>query len=557
VPATPAGIRAALGPAALVLVLASLAWAYWTAVRAPAVGVFHDDGVYAVTAKALATGRGYRIVSLPSEIPQTKYPFLFPMLLAAVWKVFPRFPENLFWLKLVPLGCALVWGGLAYRLLREQTGSLRVSMAITGLMAVSPWVLFLSTALLSETLFAALVTGALILLERIERGRAGWAAVAGAGFLSSAAFLTRTAGITVMAAVGLILLAGRWKRAAAFALICATLCMPWFWWQNRQAPGAMDHEPYYSRANYRSWNIVLRFTPAQKAKILVQNVVGILIAPAVLMGVPATGAGALLALAVGGLVAGGFARRLARRGLRGLEIFMLLYGAVMLSWAWPPVRFVAPLLPLLLLYGYEGAQAVCQSLHLGARESRALLAALALVLLLEGGWTLAGTALRARETGAVNIPNTRSDDWRQTARMLAWLRENTLRDAVLMGNLDPVFYLYTGRKSVRGFVQDPYLLHYAAVPGAWPLGPASEMLGAIRGYGASYLICAPNASFREGPYLDQLATALVRAHPELFHLVYRSPDSAYRIYAITLAAAGGPLSLKPNFQPNRQLVGSN
>ena len=52
--------------------------AYWLAFRAPAVGIFHDDGIYLVTAKALAEGKGYRIISLPAELPQTKYPILFP-----------------------------------------------------------------------------------------------------------------------------------------------------------------------------------------------------------------------------------------------------------------------------------------------------------------------------------------------------------------------------------------------------------------------------------------------------------------------------------------------
>jgi hypothetical protein len=106
----------AAAAAALATACGGLLWAYTIALRAPAVGTFHDDGIYAVTAKALATGRGYRIVSLPSQMPQTKYPFLFPALLAVVWRMFPRFPQNLIWLKLVPLGCALAWVALSYRL---------------------------------------------------------------------------------------------------------------------------------------------------------------------------------------------------------------------------------------------------------------------------------------------------------------------------------------------------------------------------------------------------------------------------------------------------------
>src|SRR2546422_930358 len=145
------------------LVIAALAVAYAVAWRAPAVGTFHDDGVYAVTAKALAEGRGYRILSLPDEIAQTKYPFLFPALLAAVWRVFPRFPENAVYLKAVPLGCAVTWWCAGYFLVWRKTRDRRVALAVTALVAASPWVLFLSTALLSEMLFALLTVSALLL----------------------------------------------------------------------------------------------------------------------------------------------------------------------------------------------------------------------------------------------------------------------------------------------------------------------------------------------------------------------------------------------------------
>lgn len=551
------GAAIGLGVVSAVAASVFVAWAYWTALHAPAVGMFHDDGIYAVTAKSLASGRGYRIVSLPTEIAQTKYPILFPALLAVVWKLSPRFPENLFWLKLVPFIFTLAWGALAYRLFREETGSAGAAMTLTGWMAVAPWVLFLGTALLSETLFAALMTGALVLLGRLERAEGGRATVAGVALLSSAAFLTRTVGITLIVVGGLVLsMRGRWKQAAAFALICAALCGPWIWWQAQQHSAALDHEPYYSRANYGSWNILLRFTPAEKAQILWQNAVGALLAPAALVGVPATGGGPILALFLGALIVAGFAARLARRWA-ALEIFVLLYGAVVLSWAWPPVRFVAPLLPVLLLYAYRGAQGACAWLRLGARETRVALALLALPFLLQGGWSLRGTALTAAGTGAVRMPGVPQDEWKETMRMFDWIERNASPDAVLIGNLDPVLYLYTGRKSVRGFVQNPYLLHYAADARALALGPAGELFETIRWYGANYLVCAPNASFREGPYLARLIAELRRAHPDRFRLVYRSADARYRIYATVLDACEGHLSLKPNCRSSSRLIGSN
>ena len=545
----------AAAAAGLAAVCGALLWAYTIALHAPAAGTFHDDGIYAVTAQALATGRGYRIVSLPSQMPQTKYPLLFPALLAVVWRVFPRFPQNLIWLKLVPLGCALAWVAFSYRLLREKTGRLPVSLALTGLMALSPWVLFLGTALLSETLFAALATGALVLFSRMERGRRGWGIVAGAAILAGAAFLTRTAGIAVIGAGAMTLLVRhRPRQALAVVLICAAICGPWIGWQLRQGNAASSYDAYYSQANYGDWNILSHFTPAQKARILAQNCLGVLLAPAVLMGVPGTGWGSGVAILAGSLVAAGFVRRLSWRP-QATEILVLLYGGLVVCWAWPPSRFLAPLLPLLLLYGYEGARALCRALPIPARQARVALAAVALLCAVQGAWTLAVMAAAARDTGAVPVPNAPEDDWHEMAGLLAWLNRNTPPDAVLMGNLDPALYLYTGRKSVRGFVQDPYQLHYAA--GAQPLGSAGDMLRAAEWYGARYLVATPNRSFREGAYLKTLTRELTDGYPGWFHLAYQSKDARYRIYAIASASSAAVLSPKPDFPPAHPMLASD
>src|SRR5579864_3565650 len=87
--------KCAISPEGLIVVaLLYLGAIYSICYVAPGYGLFDDDGIYLVTAKSLAQGSGYRIVSLPSAIPQTKYPPVFPALLAGVWKIYPRFPQN-------------------------------------------------------------------------------------------------------------------------------------------------------------------------------------------------------------------------------------------------------------------------------------------------------------------------------------------------------------------------------------------------------------------------------------------------------------------------------
>ena len=63
-------------PLAVLLSLALCAVNLW-GINKDIVGFFHDDSIYTVVAKSLSEGKGYRIISLPSSPPQTKYPFVY------------------------------------------------------------------------------------------------------------------------------------------------------------------------------------------------------------------------------------------------------------------------------------------------------------------------------------------------------------------------------------------------------------------------------------------------------------------------------------------------
>ena len=94
------------------------AYLAWTLRTMPHLGFYHDDSIYWVSARSLAMGDGYRIESLPGQPYQTKYPPLYPALLAGIWKINPQFPANLplatlfAWL-LLPLFLAAVCGPAA------------------------------------------------------------------------------------------------------------------------------------------------------------------------------------------------------------------------------------------------------------------------------------------------------------------------------------------------------------------------------------------------------------------------------------------------------------
>src|SRR5580704_13600109 len=98
----------------ILLALGPSAYLAWTLRSMPHLGYYHDDSIYWVSAKSLAEGNGYQIASLPGAPYQTKYPPLYSLLLAGIWKINPSFPANLSqatlfaWL-LLPAYLTMLW----------------------------------------------------------------------------------------------------------------------------------------------------------------------------------------------------------------------------------------------------------------------------------------------------------------------------------------------------------------------------------------------------------------------------------------------------------------
>src|SRR5579862_8235984 len=96
------------------LVIYVIAW------RSPAIGRYHDDAVYLVTAKAIAAGHGYQLDSLPNPVAETQFPPLFPALLALLTLVLPQtLSQQPQWLTLLPLACTVGWLVVTRKLLMK------------------------------------------------------------------------------------------------------------------------------------------------------------------------------------------------------------------------------------------------------------------------------------------------------------------------------------------------------------------------------------------------------------------------------------------------------
>jgi hypothetical protein len=392
-------------------------------------GYYHDDTLYLASARALATGEGYVIPSLPGAPPQTKYPVLYPLLLAGVWKMSPRFPDNLpLALGLTTLfGAALVAGWFA--LLEQLGASGREAAVITAVSALHPFVLSLSGAVLSDIPFMALAVWAVVLA-----GRSAWWASAACAL---AAVLLRSIGVSVVAGIVLYLVLRRsYRPAGAFLL----LVLPAAAGLRAAAPtGLAGYQQ--TLLFYTSYGGFWRLSVPDAAtlgSLLATNALEVLKAPASLCfplphlpESPWVQGGVLILLSFT-IVVG-----VARLRRHVIHYVLLFYAAITLLWNYPLAnRFLVFFLPVFWLGAFRLALAL---------PRRKLLAPVAAVLLFESAWT----NFHVLPDQLASAAEVRRSLAREKAEAYEWIAARTGPEDRFIAYEDVLLYLHTGRQAIR------------------------------------------------------------------------------------------------------------
>jgi len=492
-----------------------LAPQYWAALRTPAIGIYHDDSIYLLTAKSLATGNGYRIPSTPGNIAQTKYPILYPAVLSLVWRLAPDFPANVHWLKSVSLLFVLGWLALSFILLKRWLDDPLVAVSLVAVIAACPNVIFLATSALSETQFACILTGCLLLLFKAEI-QPSPALYLGAGLLAGGAYLTRSVGFVLILVPTLYLLGKRqWKHAFRYALPATLLAAGWLFWQVRNQHANLD--PYLSASNYYTgYNVVINYSLVEKLNIVSLNVLHLVTSPyqlflRLLPQAPGLAFSATFLI----LGACGFAHDRKRRILGWALIGNVV---VLMLWAWPPQRFLVPWLTIVVAYVWLGVP-------VGARKY-----GLAFVWLIFACSTVSDMnhTLDARQSGFWYPAPVGAKDWAAFEEMARWARKNIEPEAVIQSNIDPTVYLFTGLKSVRGFSGNVAVGTYLGVKE--PLGTPDQFRAGLIRANVRYLLVVKWSWFSECEYLERLQAELVRHYPGELQQIYAGPVPGFTVY---------------------------
>ncbi|HKW47387.1 MAG TPA: hypothetical protein VJN70_08075 [Gemmatimonadaceae bacterium] len=442
----------ARAPYIVVVVIALIAGC--VAVDSLPVGGFYDDAFYVLLGKSIATGHGYRNLNLPGTPFATHYPPGYPLFLALLWWVAPSFPGNVLLFKLANVAFLAVAAAFAYRLGRErmQLGVTAALIAVVAGTATTP-ALYLSSMVLSETMFLALVLPFLLWAEsRLAQAetspRTAILLGVGAGFL----FLVRSQAIALVVAVTIVYaVRRRWRGAAMTAGAAAMIALPWLVWV-----AAHDGDiPSLMRGDYGSyfgWYVdgirehgagillgTLRRTLSDMFQLVAQR-----LRPPSLPLLSGISSLCVLLLAICG------ATRLARRAPVTLT-FIGAYLAIAALWPFPPTRFLLGIWVILMLLLASGAQMLVNDRSPNVfwhrprvRLTVQLVGGLVAAMLITGAvaYNIRGFMHR---TWAV----TEEASWRWIAPKVAWVRASTDTSAVIASDHDEgAIFLYTGRRAV-------------------------------------------------------------------------------------------------------------
>jgi 4-amino-4-deoxy-L-arabinose transferase-like glycosyltransferase len=515
----------------LLLLLPSLLL-LWRFDDMPQFGELHDDSIYYVGAKSLAETQSYSIASLPGEPSQTKYPPLYPLLLSIAWRMDPSFPHNLAtaaWISWLAWPALLIALALYCPRLGLTPGRTWILLV---LMAVNPFCILFSGRLISELFFTVLLLLALLLVDRAAEQDAGTVTAIAAGIIAGLAYLTRTAGIILLASGFLFLwLRKQRPRAITFAAAMLPFILAWtLWGRLHQLPTTDPDLIYYTSYLGEQFNNV---TLTSLPLFLWKNLDGLLSGLGSLVLPQVLGVGFLKILAeviavamIAGVV------RLVRRG-DGLHyaLFAAMSCVVLLLWHFPPnERLVLPLFPLALAgllveleHFFRLMGAGLKHREIGQKVVAGLMIAIAVVIFAGSltlqvftGINLIPDATRAQRKA--NVPNRAA---------YAWIRAKTPEDANFFAYFDPLLYLYSGRHAMSHPLPPALWYHddHEAI-----LKLYLELVPYARAHRLSYILLN-DADFR-GDMTDQDRARLeqsIRQNPGLEHVWEDGSAAIYRV----------------------------
>jgi len=496
-------------------------------------GVYHDDGIYVSTGKSLASGDGYRLINLPNSPPQTKYPPLYALILALIWKLWPAFPNNLMAMQLTTLFMASLSVGISYYYISSFGYATRLIALLAGLLtATSHFFLYFGTIPLTEAPFGLFLSLALLKLEDFIRiSSSSLVQKLLLAFLITVPFLTRSIGI-VLIPISITFLFLKRRPFWVIAFVCTLIISAWFIWTTMQFRQTNPIITYYTNYSAWWWQYIEIGT---QTKIIGLNLLYLFYGIVTSGLTPISGLFLSntklwpLCIPFGIIVFIGII--LGVRKQQVLPCFLSAYLFIILIWPWPPLRFIVPVLVFLLVYLLKGTWVLYERIW-NLKDKR-------IFAFIGGGILVLGNLWQTYQVASFNnkmhYPSTIAYyrnyiAWPSFLNMFNWIKANTELHDIIASPFDSMVYLYTGRQAFRPFVMSPTSMFYGD---SKPACTTKEVFETLRYYGAKYVMFMPMPGFGEEEPFKLIIDEIREKQPEFLKLIYVGEDPRFMIFRVS------------------------
>jgi hypothetical protein len=501
-------------------------------------GVYHDDAIYVSTAKALAQGQGYRLINFPGSPKQTKYPILYPAMLAIVWKLWPSFPQNLVIMQSLNLLIAAVAIALCYLyLVKFDYCSRNVAFASGLLCVTSPMFIYFATQTLSEIPFLFLTILMLSVFENeIRAPSESPARDYFLGILLALPFLCRSVGaVFIIVGVTIWYRSGRSVRWLILGTI--TVALPWIVWVLFELRTVNQDlfAGYYT--DYFSW--WTQFGAPLIGRVVTNN------SMMIILGIPNIAVESIRYISFQlkypiwivipslflGLIAW-FTIFLNKRQANLLRWFLMSYLLIIILWPWPSQRFLIPILPFLIANMLLGIVVALR--RLSSLPGFKIFTLVAISILVTSNMIFVYYQSKAnQQTGYPQLPlEAAKVSWVAYEDIFKWLKDNSQPDDIIASGMDTMMYLYTGRRAFRPFVSNSSSLFYGQdVPGT---GTIRDFCKILKNYKPEYLVQTPMPMFSEEKPFNELLDKFTQKYPNLLLPAHIGEDLRFKVFEINI-----------------------
>jgi len=489
----------------VVLILGFHAGLAWIA-RQPGILTEQDDAIYVLLGRALH-GFQYRELFRIDRPVHTMYPPIYPLVLS-FWSALGG--EGFDWLVIVNIVSSVGMLALVFSSLRA-VWSPGIALVCLAALATNPSLIDTAGGLRAEAPFTLFQVLALWTFTRV------WARSEAvlAGAASIAAALTRSIGVTLIAAIGLLWLwRQQFRTLAVYTVVVALTVGLWLGWTAmapEQVPGksyiadavAADHSPHAGAASLIKQRLTNKASYLLSIYLLlpgpgissraVDNVIGMLVLlAALLLGSPALFAAWPAAF-----------------------LYLVAYGGLLLLWPWPVARFIVPVLPLLIPITLVGVGRLASVFR--PRWEEATVVLVAGVLAVNGLAMVYGVSQRQRgcaRGGPLPSPACLDEHQASFFSAVQHIRDHDAPNAIFLSGKPATLYLYTGRRVVsmaQALSQTP-----------------SDFLPFLRQQGVTHILLLAVMPFSDGMPASKLALGpMLRANCESLHVEASFPPLSY------------------------------